>query len=82
MDSMERFPAKGRKFPKGSVIYFLFKDGELSYIGSTNHLARRLRKHRFKGRRFDEFSFIRADKKFEKMLIRIFKPPENIYSKK
>jgi excinuclease UvrABC nuclease subunit len=63
------------------VIYFLFRENELVYVGKSNRLSSRLRKHKFNGKRFDEYSFQILKPEFEKMIIRTFKPILNIYLK-
>lgn len=42
----------------GCGVYFLLREGEITYVGQTTDLLKRLVKHRGDGRRFDAFAFI------------------------
>ena len=79
--SLKRYPARGNNKPKGLVIYFLFNKGELIYSGKSNNLSRRFRRHRLNGKVFDQFSYTKVAPKYEKLLIKTFKPTLNKYSK-
>jgi hypothetical protein len=68
--------------PRQAVVYHLFKDDELRYVGMTEHLAKRLRQHHKAGRHFDRWeAFACADRPsacaFEIECIKRLRPPEN-----
>lgn len=64
---------------KISCVYFLIKDHKLVYIGKTKNLLQRIIGHKSLPRFFDSFRFIQCNDidKYEKRLIRIFKPDMN-----
>jgi hypothetical protein len=39
-------------------VYFLIRDGVVTYVGKTTNLLARLTKHRRMGKVFDSFTFI------------------------
>lgn len=62
-------------------IYFLVRDGQVSYIGQTTNVLARVLKHRQMGKRFDSFSFIPCLPEhlveLEKTYICLLMPDEN-----
>lgn len=63
-------------------IYFLIREGEVSYIGQTKDVFLRLSKHRRDGRRFDAYNFLPCPEseldRMERMYIEAFMPKENM----
>ena len=64
------------------VVYFLFKDDKLVYIGQTKQVLKRLHEHR-KSKNFDRFSFVVCKTiedayTIEQELIEYVKPKLNI----
>lgn len=64
-----------------SGIYFLIRNSEISYVGQTTNVLRRVLKHRESGRQFDSFAFIPCDAdnldELERIYIRFLMPDEN-----
>lgn len=67
-----------------NVVYFLFKNTSLIYIGSTNQIFSRLNAHIQAGRVFDSYCFIPFEdnscidfRDVEKAYINYLKPAEN-----
>lgn len=63
-------------------IYFLIREGEVTYIGQTKDVFLRLSKHRRDGRRFDAYNFLHCPEseldRLERMYIEAFMPKENM----
>lgn len=64
-----------------SGIYFLLRDGEVTYIGQTENVLARVLKHMREGRKFEAFSFIPCSmeqlNELEQTYITAFMPDEN-----
>lgn len=75
------FNLERKSIPLVKGVYFLFKDGELVYIGQSCNIYSRLAVH-LADKNFDQFSFIEVRNsaeriKKEKYLIQKFKPRYN-----
>jgi hypothetical protein len=65
------------------AVYFLFKDQELVYVGSSTHMQKRLCSHiEQKKIDWDNYSYLEFRKEdvrnMESYYIRLFRPPMNI----
>lgn len=73
--------AKARDTPVVAGVYFLFKDGDLTYVGRSNDCYGRISSHRQKGRDFDLATVMPLAMEFipsvEAALIDAFTPPQN-----
>ena len=67
----------GEKTP---MLYFLYKDAELVYIGRSINILKRLRDHRWLGKEFTGVRVIPYPE-YEEVYIKVFKPELNKRSK-
>ena len=67
--------------PRGPGVYFLIRDGEVTYVGQTVDLFHRLMRHQRDGREFDGFNFLPCPKEkldeIEAAYILVLNPREN-----
>lgn len=74
--------AKPRTTPIVPGVYFLFKEGDLIYVGQSKDCYARIDAHRGNGRPFDLATVMPLEPQFlgqvEKALIRSYKPPGNV----
>lgn len=77
----DSFATAPRDTPVVAGVYFLFREGELTYVGRSNDCYGRIASHRQKGRDFDLATVMPLAMEFipqvEKALIAGFTPPQN-----